>query len=233
MPKKQKRIKRKKRAQLTASRNDETRKALNSRQLSFVFVCIALPVAVFLHLSVDKFPDPDVFYHFRHAEIYSSAGGILRTDFPWVHYSVISKLASDLWYGFHLLIIPFTLGGDPILGMQLAGIFITFVFLILFYVVCVYLEIKPALFWPLFLMFSSAFLLHRLGMLRPQVPSLGLSALLFAFLSIESIWGVFFAALASTFLHLNLFFILFLIFGVFAITKALGEKLFPWPLIRS
>ncbi len=230
MPQKQKRIKRKRRAQIAASRNDDTRQALTRRRRSFVFLCMALAVAVFLHLSAETFPDPDAFYHFRHAEIYRSAGagGIFRTSFPWVHYSVISKFSSDLWYGFHLLIIPFTLVGDPIMGMQLAGIFVTCAFLILFYIVCVYLEIKPALFWPFFLLFSSAFILHRLGMLRPQVLSLGLSALLFAMMAMESVWGVFFAALASAFLHLNLFFISFLVFGVFAMTKALAEKAFPW-----
>jgi len=182
MPGKQNRFERKTRAQPAASRNAEPRQELNRRELNLVFVCVALAAAVFLHLSAETFPDPDVFYHFRHAEIYGSAGGIFRTSFPWVHYSVISEFSSDLWYGFHLLIIPFTFGSDPILGMQLAGIFITFVFLISFYVVCAYLRIKPAFFWPFFLLFSSAFLLHRLTMLRPQVLSLSLSLLLLVFL---------------------------------------------------
>ena len=98
-----------------------TRRALSNIQLVFVFLCIAAAVSIVLHFSVDKFPDPDVFYHFRHAELYASTSEIFRTDFPWVHYSVISKLSSDLWYGFHVVLIPFTLVGDRILGMQLAG----------------------------------------------------------------------------------------------------------------
>ena len=228
MSKKRKRIKPTTRAQLATSYLHAVRRELLRRIPGFVFVCLALSVAVFLHLSVDKFPDTDVFYHFRHAEIYASAGasGIFRTDFPWLHYSAISKFSSDLWYGFHLLIIPFTLGGDPILGMKLAGIFITFAVLISFFTACVYLKIKPALFWPFFLLFSSAFLLHRLGTLRPQTLSLGLSALLFALLAIESVWGVFFVALASVFLHLNLFFIPFLILAVFVTTKFFSEGIF-------
>ena len=194
------------------------------------FLGSALLVAIFLHLSSDKFPDPDVFYHFRHAEIYgeAGAGGIFRTDFPWVHYSVISRLSSDLWYGFHLILVPFTWFGDSVLGMQLAGIFVTFAFLVLCYVAYWNLHIRPALFWPFFLLFSSAFLLHRLGMLRPQVLSLGLSAYLFALLAVGNIWGVFFAALASTWLHLNFFFVSFLILGVFALSKVLNEKIIPW-----
>jgi hypothetical protein len=230
MPRKQKRKQRKIRAQPTVSSGYDARQALNTRQLTLIFVCTALAVTMFLHFSVDKFPDPDGFYHFRHAQIYGSAsgGGIFRTDFPWAHHSVIRKLSSDLWYGFHVLLIPFTLGDDPILGMRLAGILVTFLFLISFYAACIRLKIKPALFWPFFLLFSSAFLLHRLGMLRPHVLSLGLSCLLFAFLASESIWGVFFAALISTFLHLNLFFISLSVVGVFTIVKIFQEKLFSW-----
>ena len=108
------------RAKSTAAADYKARRALSTLQLGFVFVCIACAVSMGLHFSVDKFPDPDVFYHFRHAELYGSITEIFRTDFPWVHYSVISKLSSDLWYGFHVLIIPFTLVGDRILGMQLA-----------------------------------------------------------------------------------------------------------------
>ena len=230
MARKRKRIKRNARALPAAASDYGARPAHKTQNLTLVFVCIAVTVAVWLHLSSDKFPDPDAFYHFRHAEIYGSAGagGVFRTDFPWVHHSVISKFSSDLWYGFHLVIVPFTLLDDPILGMRLAGIFITFMFLISFYAACVYFNIRPVLFWPFFLLFSSAFLLLRLSMLRPQVLSLGLSLLLLALLATESIWGVFFAALVSTFLHLNLFFVSFLVLAVFAIVKILGEKVFPW-----
>ena len=224
MPKKQKRTKLNPRTQLAASRNREAPAKLLSRQRTLVFVCITLAVAAFLHFSVDKFPDPDVFYHYRHAEIYASEGGIFRTSFPWVRYSVINKFSSDLWYGFHLLLIPFTLASDPILGMQLAGVFITFLFLIVSYAACSCLKIWPALFWPFFLLFSSAFLLHRLAMLRPQVLSLSLTMLLFALLATESIWGILIAALASTFLHLNFFFVSLAVLGVFTLMALLQRN---------
>ena len=169
MPRKPKKHQRNLRRQSTAAVECEDRRVLSTIQLAFVFLCIASAVSIVLHFSVDKFPDPDVFYHFRHAELYAGTSQIFRTDFPWVHYSVISKLSSDLWYGFHVVLIPFTLASDRILGMQLAGAFVTIVFLISFYAACIRLKIIPALFWPFFLLFSSAFLLHRLGMLRPQV----------------------------------------------------------------
>jgi len=198
------------------------------RRTTFIFLCISLLVATSLHFSSDKIPDPDILYHFRHAEIYGRAGGIFGVDFPWAHYSVISKFSSDIWYGFHLLVAPFTAAGDPIWGIRLAGIFITSAFLVSFYIACLYLDIKPAPLWPFIILFSSPFLLHRLAMQRPHVLSLGLHISLFAFLATGNIWGVFFAAWASTFLHLSLFWVSFLILGAFAVIKFFSEKNFPW-----
>ena len=204
--------------------------ALSNQQWLFIFICTALAVSIFLHFSSDEFADPDDFYHFRHAAIYGSAGigGLFRADFPWVHYSVISKYSADLWYGFHLLIIPFTWLEQPFLGMRVTGVYLTSIFLVLIYVSCLYLRVRTAVFWPFFLLFSSAFLLHRLCMLRPQVLSLGLSILLFALLSREKVWGVLLAGLALTFVHLNLFFITFVIFFIFALVKYAVERKILW-----
>jgi hypothetical protein len=228
MSKKRKKANRKLRSSIVASQEVEERHGLNAWQLNFIFACVALAVAAYLHLSVDRFPDPDAFYHFRHAAIYGSMGNIFQTSFPWVLYSVVNKFSSDLWYGFHLLLVPFTFAGDPVLGMQLAGAFVTILFLALTFTSCVALKIKFAIFWPFFLLFSSAFMLHRLGMLRPQVLSLGLGILIFALLATENVWGLFLASLALVFLHLNLFFIPFLILAVFALTKFIEERSLPW-----
>lgn len=195
-----------------------------------IFVCVSVVTAFFLQFSADRISDPDVLYHFRHADIYgrSGAAGLFAADFPWVRYSVISEYASDLWYGFHLLLVPFTWGEDPLLALRLAGIFTTAVFLFLIYAAYSRLELKPAAFWPFFLLFSSAFVLHRAAMLRPHALSLGLHVLLFALLAAGNVWGVFFTAMASTFLHLSLFVVSFLVFGIFAVIKLISEKTFPW-----
>ncbi len=98
-------------------------------------------------------------------------------------------------------------------GMRLAGVFVTAACLLSVYLVCLRLEIKPALLWPFVLLFSSAFLLHRLTMLRPQVLSLGLSVLLLALLATGNLRGVFLAAFASAWLHLSLFFVPIIVLG--------------------
>ncbi len=218
-----------------ASQSSRVQWALSARQTTVVFLCVSVLTAFFLQFSSDRIADPDILYHFRHAEIYGRAGaaGLFAADFPWVRYSVISEYASDLWYGFHLLLVPFTWAEDPILGLRLAGVFTTALFLFLIYAAYSRLELRPAAFWPFFLLFSSAFVLHRLAMLRPHALSLGLHVLLFAFLAVGNIWGVFVVALASTFLHLSLFVVSFFIFGIFAAIKLISEKALPWRSIRA
>ena len=149
---------------------------LDALQQAAWFILAALAVSFYLHFNSDKFPDPDIFYHFRHAALYAG-GGLFSSEFPWTPYSVIGRYSADIWYGFHVLLIPFVWIDDPLVGMRLAGVVVTASCLLSVYLVCLRIEIKPALLWPFVLLFSSAFLLHRLTMLRPHVLSLGLSVL--------------------------------------------------------
>lgn len=200
---------------------------LNSLQQAVLFAIVTLAVSFYLHFNSDKFPDPDIFYHFRHAAIYAG-GGLFAGEFPWGPYSVIGGYSSDIWYGFHVLLIPFAWAGDPLLGMRLAGVFVTAACLFSVYLACLRLDIKPAFLWPFVLLFSSAFLLHRSTMLRPHVLTLGLTVLLLALLAAGHIRGVFLAALATAWLHLSLFFVPVIILAVFVGAKLLTEKSFAW-----
>ena len=87
------------------------------RFLYFLFFLTA--ISAFLHFWSDKFPDPDVFYHFRHADLYWQ-NGLTVSDFPWTFYSVINKFSSDIWYGFHLFLIPFTWFENEIFGFKIS-----------------------------------------------------------------------------------------------------------------
>src|SRR5262249_18679948 len=52
--------------------------------------------------------DSDSFYHIRHAWEYRIRG-IGDSSFPWAQYSAVRTCGADIWYGFHLLMIPVTL----------------------------------------------------------------------------------------------------------------------------
>ncbi|QQG46254.1 MAG: hypothetical protein HYY55_00185 [Candidatus Niyogibacteria bacterium] len=193
----------------------------------FVFLCVVLLLAVVLHFGADKFPDPDVFYHFRHADLYWE-NSIAMSGFPWVSFSVINDFSSDIWYGFHFLLIPFTWFQNEILGLNLAGVFVTAAALLIFYFAVKKAGIFWHYFWPFFLLFSSPLVLYRFTMLRPHLLSLALSALFFVFAVQGSIWGVFWAGFLIAFFHLGLFWAPVLIFGIVALVKFFSEKIIIW-----
>jgi len=69
--------------------------------------------------------DADSFYHVRHAWLYRR-GGVFQTAFPWAQYSVIKTYAADLWYGFHVLLLPLTSFDDLVKGISI-GAYVTMV----------------------------------------------------------------------------------------------------------
>lgn len=142
---------------------------------------VFLTIALLFNFSYSKIPDTDSFYHIKHSELYRKEG-LLTKDFPWAQYSAINKFSADIWYGFHILIIPLTYFKNLIAGIKFGGFAITFVSLSLAAFAFWRLKVKWPLFWVFIFAFSSADLLFRLTMLRPHPISLGLSLLLFAFL---------------------------------------------------
>lgn len=199
---------------------------MNLRKFLF-FLAVLAAVSVFLHFSSEKFPDPDVFYHFRHADLYWQ-NSLADSGFSRIPYSVISKFSSDIWYGFHLFLIPFTGIEDEIFGLRLAGAVITLAALLIFYWAIVRAGISWPYFWPFLLLFSSPFVLYRFTMLRPHILSLALSALFFVFAFQSSFWGVFLTSFFIALLHLSLFWAPILIFGVLAAVKFSSEKVIDW-----
>src|SRR3989344_432428 len=90
-----------------------------------VFLLAVIVFAAFLHFGYPIRPEGDQLYHFKHAEIYKT-NGIFDSGFRWLPYSAIGKRGADMWYGFHLLLIPFTFFQDQILGLRVAGFFALF-----------------------------------------------------------------------------------------------------------
>ena len=200
---------------------------LSARAEAILFAFIALIVSALLHFSSDRFADPDGFYHFRHAALYGE-GNLFSSAFPWLPFSVMGKYSADIWYGFHILLIPFTWIGDPVLAMHLAGLVLTWAFLLTIYCACAKLELKSAWIWPFALLVSSAFLLHRVTMPRPQVLSLGLTVLLLEQIVHGRLRGVFVITFAIAWVHLSLFFAPLILLGLFPAIKIFTVRELRW-----
>ena len=171
--------------------------------------------------------DPDVFYHFRHAALYAD-GGIFSSNFPWLPYSVISKYDADIWYGFHLILIPFTWVGNQILGIRILTVFTICSFLLLLYWAFWREGIRQPFFWAFAAFFASFFGFIHFTLARPHVLSAGLSIVLFSFLLAGNSWAIFAFGFLLAFFHLSLFWLPLLIFSVVSATRFFIEKTVKW-----
>lgn len=192
-----------------------------------LFAAVAMATAAYLHLSLPGIPDRDALYHFRHAALYAERGPLMK-EFPWTAYSVVSIYAADIWYGFHLLLAPFTFTSDPVRGVKLAGAFDLAAMLVLFYISMRYARMRLAFLWPFLVLVFSPFLLYRLLMTRPHVISMGLAALLLSCAIGGSLWGIGIVSFAVTFVHLGFFWIIPLIVGAVIVVKRLTEGGWRW-----
>ena len=194
------------------------------------FVVAAILVSAVLQFSSPKIPDMDSFYHFRHASLLPSHG--FDTDFPWIRNSVIREYGADLWYGFHLLLIPFTLINNFTFGIKLAGVLITFALLAAYFWTARRHNFSLPALWPFLFLLAVPHSLYMLLMARPHVLSLAAGILLFSFL-IKGTWrevGLIGASL--TFFHESQFWIgfglAFLVLGMRIFQKIFIDR--SWSL---
>ncbi|MEK7564810.1 MAG: hypothetical protein AAB501_01060 [Patescibacteria group bacterium] len=199
-----------------------------------------LLVSIFFNFSSPNIPDPDSFYHITHAKIYR-AEGLFITEFPWTQFSAIKQYSADLWYGFHILLIPFSFFSST-LGIKLAGVFLTFsVLYSLFFVLKKLNVIWPTL-WAVLAFVSAPNIMNRLLMTRPHLLSLALTILLFYYLiqkedqtantvrwrSLSHCIAIIFTAFLISWIHISLIWTSFLIFGVIFLIKRIIEKIWLW-----
>ncbi|MBI3046392.1 MAG: hypothetical protein HYY86_02555 [Candidatus Harrisonbacteria bacterium] len=176
------------------------------RNSALFFVLAAVLISAFFNFSSPNIPDPDSFYHLRHAEILRR-NGLLDASFPWTYFSAIRTEGADIWYGFHLLLIPFIFSGGTALGIKVAGVFLTATLLLAYYwVVKRQKFVWPAL-WPFLFFLAVPNALFQLLMVRPHMVSLALAMLLLSFLSFGLWFPIFLISAGITFFHLNFFWI--------------------------
>jgi hypothetical protein len=191
------------------------------------FGAAALLVVLLLRFSSQGVPDPDSFYHYRHAALYAEKG-LLVSAFPWLPYSILSRFASDIGYGFHVFLIPFTYLRDPILGIKLAAVAETVIVMLILYAVLRRHRCAYTLAWPFVLLFLAPPIIWTVFQTRPQTLTMGFSALLVSAMLIGSAPGAFVAAFATGFVHLNIIPIVPALVVITAVVKGLIERRWEW-----
>ncbi len=178
---------------------------MKNKKIQFTLTILSLAaIAAALQFSTPNIADPDSFYHMAHAKIYQTEGPTF-SEFPWTQFSVIKNLKADIWYGFHLFLIPFTYIKDRILGLKVAGAVITFLTLAGFYFALNRLKTKWPLVWTLVFTVAAPDVLYRLTMTRPHNLSLALVLITFALIFANGRKSVFvILGFLSSFLHIAL-----------------------------
>ena len=190
--------------------------------------------AFVVHSRLHAPADADSFYHVRHAWLYRR-GGVFQTAFPWVQYSVIKTYAADLWYGFHVLLLPLTSLDDLVNGIYVGAYVTTVLTLGLVYLALRRLELRWPALWVFVFTLASADVLYRLTMLRPHPLSIGLALALFAYLVTEGsskrLVAIFLLSGALAWIHLALSWIAVLVVLVVTLVRAAHGRGPEWPAL--
>jgi hypothetical protein len=160
-------------------------------------------VVLAAHLSLyPKIADLDAFYHIGHAAAYAE-GSIFDTSLPWATQSVIADHGADLWWGFHVALIPLALGSVE-WGIRVGALALTALVAATFFVVARRHGASHALWWTVAFLVAVPNVLFREIMLRPHVVSLVGAMALLSVLVRGRWWQVMAASAAISWLHLGL-----------------------------
>lgn len=170
-----------------------------------------------------NFTECDAFYHLRHASIYVQ-NGPFYAEFPWHTKSVIGQLGSDLWYGFHIVLIPFTFISDPMLMVKVASGFFLSLLLLSIYELVKREELPLRFLWPMLILGASYQETWRWLSMRPFLFSLGFAAWAFFFALRGQRLPAALCCLGISWIHASFFWIGPLVLGVVLFARGLIEK---------
>lgn len=196
-----------------------------------VVVVLLAAIAAAFHFGLNNFADLDSFFYIRQSWLY--AADVFQSDFPWLPFSAIALHSSSLWYGFGVLLIPFTLFNNLTLGIKIAGVLLTTLALFVYYLVVRRHNFKLAALWPFFLFFAAPNVLTQFLMVRPQTVSLVLSPLLLSFLVSGGFWGTLLASFGIVWIHLNFAWVPILLLAITAVINWLTIQKIHWAKVGA
>ncbi len=116
-----------------------------------------------------NFPDPDSFYHTKIALLTAQQGPVL--DFPWQQFTLLKDNFIDHHFLYHVILIPFVIFQNPLIGAKIATFFLSSGFILVFYFFLKSQKIKFALAYSLLLALITPFS-FRLNLTKASALSL-------------------------------------------------------------
>lgn len=163
-----------------------------------------LAVIVAAHLSLyPRVADLDGFYHVGHALAYLE-GSPFDTSLPWATASVIGDVGGDLWWGFHVLLMPLASLAGVEWGVRIAAVACTAALTLTVLLVLRRHGVRGAGWWAALFLLAVPNVLFRYVMVRPHVLSLAASIALLSVLVRGRWWQVGALSAAIAWVHLSL-----------------------------
>ena len=166
-----------------------------------------LLVVVAGHLSLfPRVADLDAFYHVGHTAAYLE-GSVFDVSLPWATMSIIGERGGDLWWGYHVLLLPLAAAFEPLTAIRVGALLSTLVLGLTAAWVFRRHGVPHAMLWAAGLLIAIPNLGYRFLMLRPHVLTLAASLALLAVLARGRWWHVLLLSASIAWLHLSLFWI--------------------------
>ena len=174
----------------------------------FQYLAVSIGIVAIICTVCQFVYDGDNFYHLGHAIQYREHGPLFR-PFPWVTYSVISQHNSDLWWGFHVLLIPVTWLRDRVLILAVAPGVLLVLNLLISRLAVIHLGLNH--WYGLAMAPASIGFLTRMDTVRPQALSASLLVLLFAAIVSEAPWLAILTSVLIGFVHPTLSYLILMV----------------------
>lgn len=181
--------------------------------------------------------DLDSFYHFGHVARLLDVG-IFDTSLPQARFSAVGDLGADMWWGFHLLLIPFVALGSIQSQLFWAGVVLTSTLLLGVLWLLREHRVYASAVWPLVFFAAVPNVMYRHLMVRPHLVSLLAGLVMLSFLVRGRRKHAAIAAGVLTWLHLGMFWLVPVVAGAYLVASVaeawrFGESEAWKPSLRS
>lgn len=144
-----------------------------------------------LQFSFSNLAGRDGYYHIKQAWLIRTQGIEMAVgEFPWMQCSIFKENPGDLWFGYHLLLYPFTFG-DLIFGAKLSSVLFSAIFFLGLFWLLRRLKVKYPLFWVILPLLMGYYFIFRLLLPRPYIFSILFSLIGFYLIFHKRYLGIF------------------------------------------
>jgi hypothetical protein len=206
---------------------------VNARHRTYAGILLLIILAAVVHTLSPNIPDSDSFFYIKNAFLYRTEG-LSTLNAEWLPYSLIHTLTASSWFGFAVVLMPFTLFQNLTTGIKVAGIILTALVLLTYTFVAKRHELPWPHLLPILFIFSAPNVLYRMLMMRPQLISLALGIVLVSLLSkslkskYKNLTALILTTTGIAWIHFNFVWLPLIIFGAVAFSALVLEKRLMW-----